>query len=74
VVLVERGRAEDLQQRDFRITARDADTGTFLGGLEPPNANDAELGTVGVGPEGERLVPTTGSAGQVVLVLEARRG
>jgi outer membrane protein assembly factor BamB len=74
VTLVEQGRAEDLTQRDFRIVAHDVASGAFVGGYEPPSANDVPLDTVAVGPDGLRLVPTTGAANQVVLLLEAHDG
>lgn len=73
VHLAERGRPEDLLQRDFRIVTVDAETGRFLGSFEPPSANDVPLATVGSGPDGELLVPTTSDIGQNVAVLEVVR-
>ena len=73
VHLAESGRAEDLLQRNFRIVTLDLATGRFLASYEPPSANDIAIGTVGAGPDGELLVPTTTNIGQNVAVLEVTR-
>jgi len=73
VHLSERGRAEDLLQRSFRVVTLDLATGRFLGSYEPPSANDTPLPTVGAGPDGELLVPTTAAFGGNVAVLEVTR-
>lgn len=73
VHLAERGRAEDFLQRNFRVVTLDLATGRFLGAYEPPSANDVILPTVGAGPGGELLVPTTAAIGQNVAVLEVTR-
>jgi outer membrane protein assembly factor BamB len=73
VHLAEAGRAEDLLQRSFRVVTLDIATGRFLGSYEPPSANDTVLPTVGAGPDGELLVPTTAAIGGNVAVLEVSR-
>jgi outer membrane protein assembly factor BamB len=73
VHLAESGRAEDLLQRNFRVVTLDLATGRFLASYEPPSANDIAIGTVGGGPDGELLVPTTSEIGQNVAVLEVTR-
>ena len=73
VHLAERGRPEDLLQRSYRVVTLDAATGRFVGSYEPPSANDVPLATVGAGPDGELLVPTTAAIGQNVAVLEVTR-
>ena len=73
VLLAERGRGEDLLQRDCRITAHDLETGEFLGVYEPPGASSATLPTVGSTADGKLLVPTVDSIGGNVVVLEPVR-
>ncbi|GAB3249134.1 outer membrane protein assembly factor BamB family protein [Nocardioides dilutus] len=73
VHLAERGRGEDLLQRDVRVVTLDLATGRFLGSYEPPSANDTVLPIVGAGPDGELLVPTTAEFGINVAVLEVSR-
>jgi outer membrane protein assembly factor BamB len=73
VHLAEVGLAEDLLQRTFRIVTLDLATGRFVGSYEPPSANDTALPTVGAGPDGELLVPTTAAIGGNVAVLEVTR-
>jgi hypothetical protein len=73
VSLVERGRPEDLLQRDFRVVHLDLGTGSYLGSYEPPNGNDSVLPTVGSTGDGTLLIPATDDLGQVVLMLEPRR-
>jgi outer membrane protein assembly factor BamB len=73
VLLTERGRTEDLLQRDSRVVALDLETGAFLAGFEPPGSNDVFLPSVGTTPSGELLVPAVDATGQNVVVLEAER-
>jgi outer membrane protein assembly factor BamB len=73
VHLAERGRAEDLFQRNARIVTLDAATGLLVGSYEPPSAGDTSLPLVGAGPGGELLVPTTSDIGGNVAVLEVTR-
>ena len=72
VYLTEAGRDEDLFQRDFQVVAHDLRTGAFLGAFEPPGSGYVEVPSVGHGPAGELLVPSTSRLGPIVLVLEAR--
>jgi outer membrane protein assembly factor BamB len=74
VTLVQRGRTEDLKQRDYRVTAHDAATGAFLASYQPPEANSGTLPAAGPGPGGVTLVPTTGADGAYIVALEAVRG
>jgi outer membrane protein assembly factor BamB len=73
VHLVERGRAEDIAARNFRVVTLDARTGLFVGSYEPPGTNDVVRPTVGAAPDGRLLVPTVDFIGGTVEVLEVVR-
>ena len=73
VFLAETGRDEDLYQREYRISAHDLRTGAFLGSYEPPGPAYASVASVGAGPDGELLVPTSTRLGSVVMILEAQQ-
>jgi outer membrane protein assembly factor BamB len=74
VYLAEQGRQEDLNQRASRVSAYDLRSGAFLGSYEPPDSSNSTRPVVGTTPDGDLLVPATGSDGVWVLRLTPQVG
>jgi outer membrane protein assembly factor BamB len=68
VLLTERGRPEDLDEREYRAVVLDLATGRFLGSIEPPGSSGAE-GDCGATPDGRIVLPGNLLA-QLVTVSE----
>jgi YD repeat-containing protein len=68
VYLAASGRAEDFDQRDFRVLALDLGSGRFLGSWEPPSVQNWIVPAVGPGLGQPLLVPTGRTGSELVEV------
>jgi outer membrane protein assembly factor BamB len=64
-VIVEKGRWEDVLQRDFRVTFLDRTTGRFAGALELPGTSFSPTG--GLSARGDAFLIPTAQLGSVFL-------